>query len=49
MKIQNKHQSRTNKDTHWSKSDEKTYKKAKREKERGKTLALEQVKQELGI
>lgn len=49
MKIQSKHQSRTNKDTHWSKSDEKAYKKAKREKEKGETLTLKQVKQELGI
>lgn len=43
-KIRDRHQRKINKGVYWSKGDERAYKKAKREKERGETLTLEQVK-----
>ncbi|WP_170126710.1 hypothetical protein [Helicobacter brantae] len=36
-------------DLQWSYADRRAYEKAKREKEKGETLTLEQVKQELGL
>lgn len=40
---------RVDSDLQWSYDDRRAYEKAKREKEKGETLTLEQVKQELGL